>query len=301
MLMKPGEASQTAEFNAAFRALESSRWPRRKRLFEDFLALTFLGPRMRKFLRLSRIPLVGHLVPWYIDKKWPGVRPSAIGRTCWIDDQLGDALRSGAEQVVILGAGYDCRAYRLPGMSRAKVFEVDHPDTLAVKKDRLTYKLGRLPDYMTYVGVDFDQQDLSTELTKAGFDQALPTFFLWEGVMHYLAAEAVDTTFRCISSITTPGSRLVFTYIHRGLLDGTVHFGKLGEIPLTLQEAGENWTFGLYPEELAAYLAERGFSLIVDVGSLEYRAKYMGSTGRHMKGFEFYRAALAEVRGPDCL
>lgn len=251
---------------------------------------------MRKFFHLSRVPLIGHLVTWYIDTKWPGVRASSLGRTCWIDDQLGESIQNGVEQVVILGAGYDCRDYRLPSVNRIKTFELDHPSTLIVKKDRLIHKLGGLPNHVTYVEIDFDIQDITTVLKEAGFDQTLTTFFLWEGVMHYLTAEAVDTTLRSISSITIPGSRLVFTYIHRGLLDGTVQFGKLGEVPKTLQESGETWTFGLYPEELAGYLTERGFSLIADVSSLEYRAKYMGHSGRHMKGFEFYHAALAEVR-----
>jgi methyltransferase (TIGR00027 family) len=294
--MKPGEASATAEFNALFRSIESARRPRRKRLFEDPLAPCFLGPKFRTVLRLSRLPLLGHLVPWYIDRKWIGVRPSALGRTCWIDDQLRDALRNGVKQVVLLGVGYDSRAYRLPGMNHTRVFEVDHPSTLSVKKDHLALKLGKLPNHVTYVPIDFDIQDLSTELKAAGFAPSAPTFFLWEGVMHYLTAEAVDTTLRAISALTIPGSRLVFTYIHRGLLDGTLQFGKLGEVPTTLQESGETWTFGLYPEELATYLANRGFALVVDEGSLEYRARYMGPTGRHMKGFEFYRVAAAEVK-----
>ncbi len=255
----------------------------------------FSGKRGQKFLCLSRLPFVGHLVPWYIDRKWPGVRASSIGRTAWIDDQLRDALQNGIKQVVILGAGYDCRAYRLHGMNQLKVFEVDHPSTLTIKKDRLITRLGKLPDNVTYVAIDFDVQDFSTTLKDAGFDQSLPTFFLLEGVMHHLTAEAVDSTLRSISSITIPNSYLVFTYVHRGLIDSTVQFGKMGDVPTTLQESGETWSFGLYPEELADYLTERGFSLIVDVSSLEYRAKYMGSSGRHMKGFQFYRAALATV------
>ncbi len=114
--------------------------------------------------------------------------------------------------------------------------------------------------------------------------------------MHYLTAESVDATLRAISALTVPKSRLIFTYIHRGLIDGAVQFGNLKEIPTTLQDAGEKWRFGLYPEKLAGYLRERGFTLLLDVGSLEYRAKYMGPSGRHMRGFEFYRVAMAEVR-----
>jgi O-methyltransferase involved in polyketide biosynthesis len=72
--------------------------------------------------------------------------------------------------------------------------------------------------------------------------------------------------------------------------------GWLKQVPSTLKESDETWTFGFYPGELASYLAERGFTLITDIGSVEYRARYMGASGPHLNGFEFYRAVLAEVR-----
>jgi methyltransferase (TIGR00027 family) len=294
--MKPGEASRTAEFNALFRAIESSRRPRHKRLFEDSLAPGFLG-RLRYGYSLSKVPLFGRLVPWYIDKKWPGVRAAHIGRTCWIDDQLRAALRDGIGQVVILGVGYDCRAYRIAGMERTRVFEIDHPSTLAIKVERLKHLFGSIPGNVNFVEVDFDRQDFAAVLANSGFDQSVASFFLVEGVFHYLTAKAVDVTLRSISSLSAPGSRLVFTYIHSGLLDGSVSFGDLKQVPSTLKESGETWTFGFHPDELAQYLAERGFTLVADVGSTEYRAHYIGPSGRHMKGFEFYRVALAEVRG----
>jgi O-methyltransferase involved in polyketide biosynthesis len=62
-----------------------------------------------------------------------------------------------------------------------------------------------------------------------------------------------------------------------------------------VERAGERWTFGINPVELRAYLAERGLDLIEDVGSLEYRTRYMRPSGLHMKGYEFYRVALAQV------
>ena len=111
--------------------------------------------------------------------------------------------------------------------------------------------------------------------------------------MHYLTPEAVDSTLRLIASLSAPGSSLAFTYIHRGLLDGTERFGDMRRIPGTLRRASETWTFGLRPEELEGYLAGRGFSLVTDVSSIEYRKRYMGPSGRHLKGFEFYHAALA--------
>lgn len=72
-------------------------------------------------------------------------------------------------------------------------------------------------------------------------------------------------------------------------------FGDMGRVPETLRKSGETWTFGLRPEEMKDFLAGHGFSLITDLGSVEYRALYLGASGNHLKGFEFYRAALAEV------
>ena len=293
--MKPGEASKTAEYNALFRAIESSRRPRHTRLFEDSLSPGFLG-RLTYAYRFSRLPLLGRLVPWYIDKRWPGVRPSAIGRTRWIDDQLRAALRDGIRQVVILGVGYDCRAYRIAGIERTRVFEIDHPSTLEAKVKHLRHLLRVIPAQVTFVGVDFDRQDFATVLRTSGFDRTIATFFIWEGVIHYLSAGAVDLTLRSIASLSAPESRLVFTYIHRGLLDGSVGFGDLRRIPASLSKSGESWTFGFYPDELTPYLAERGFALVADIGSIDYRKRYLGHSGSHLQGFEFYHAALAEVR-----
>lgn len=293
--MKAEEASRTAEFNALFRAIESSRRPRNKRLFDDFLAHGFLEKTKWAYL-ISRVPLVGRLIPMLIDWNWPGVRASAIGRTCWIDEQLRFSLNNrDIGQVVILGAGYDSRAYRISGMSRIRVFEMDHPNTLSMKVKHLKDLLCNIPENVTFVSVDFDRQNFALLLRDSGFDHSIPTFFLWEGVMHYLTSDAVDKTLQSIASLSAPGSRLVFTYIHRGLLDGTDRFGNIGRVPSTLRKSGETWTFGLRPEELQPFLTSHGFSLVTDVGSVEYRARYMGVSGNHLKGFEFYRAALAAI------
>ncbi len=126
--MRAGEASRTAQYMALFRALESTRGP--ARLFDDPFACAFLPGGLRAVAHAARLPPVGELVRRCIDRRWPGVRTSAVARTRYIDDVVTGALRAGATQVVILGAGFDARAYRVPAMARAAVFEVDHP-TLA--------------------------------------------------------------------------------------------------------------------------------------------------------------------------
>jgi len=80
-----------------------------------------------------------------------------------------------------------------------------------------------------------------------------------------------------------------------------VTFAGTRALAATLDRAGEPWTFGLDPAELSGYLAARGLTLVEDLGAAEYRARYMGAASRRMTGYEFYRAALAEVgpRGGD--
>jgi methyltransferase (TIGR00027 family) len=292
--MQSAQASRTAEYMALFRAIESDR-PADVRLFEDGFARGFLPPALRLVQQFSRLPAVGALIPWLINRWWPGPLGAGICRTRYIDDALRAALCDGVAQVVILGAGFDSRACRIPGIERTRVFELDHPATQAAKRQRLAGFLGELPKHIVFVPIDFNQQALDTVLMTAGFQPTLQTFVIWEGVTNYLNAGAVDTTLRFLAGATPPGSRILFTYIHRGILDGSVRFEGAQESIETVGRAGEPFTFGFDPGELPAYLAERGLSLIEDVGAADYRARYLVPRGRHDKVSEFYRAVLVRV------
>ncbi len=286
--------SRTAEYMAFFRALESAR-PRERRLFADTFAERFLGRRLRGGVWLSRwAPLAG-LVDWYADWRLPGARTSAIARTKLIDDALSQALRDGIRQVVILGAGFDCRAYRLDGLENAKIFEVDHPSTLVKKREILGKALREIPKKVRFVEIDFNRQALPEVLDRAGFQLSERTVFLWEGVTNYLTAEAVDSVLRFLAGCGR-GSRIIFTYVHAGLLDGSVRFDGGERLLRDVARLGEPWTFGIVPEELARFLEGRGLCLDRDLSASEYRREYFGSDAERMKGYEFYHVAVADVR-----
>ncbi len=291
--MTPGNASRTAEFIAFVRALESAR-PPGARLFADPFAIQFLRPSLRRLVWLSRVPLLGALVAWYADRRVPGARTSGIARTRLIDDTLNQALRDGIGQVLILGAGFDCRAYRLPDMGSAVVFEVDHPATRSVKLAHLRRVLPAIPENVHFVEMDFNRQSLPDILRQAGLDPLRPAVFLWEGVTNYLTAEAVDAVLRFIVSCAV-GSRLIFTYVHRGALDGSGQFEDAADILRDVERLGEPWTFGLDPNELSDYLRQRGLQLERDAGAREYRRQGFGPDGEHMKGYDFYHVAIARV------
>jgi methyltransferase (TIGR00027 family) len=289
-------ASRTATLVALYRAIESTR-ATPTRLFEDPFAPAFLGWRFKCALRLSRLPGIGTAFPWsLIDGHWAGPRGTVAVRTRYIDDALGDALRDGVDQVVILGAGFDCRALRIRGIDRVPVFEVDHPVTQARKKVVVVRCLGGLPPHITLVPIDFTTHSLDTVMPAAGYRSGSRTFFICEGVTHYLSEPAVDALFRFVAGSAAGGSRMVFTYIHRGMLEGAVTFPGAANTLATVQRAGEPYTFGIDPAELSPYLATHHLRLVEDVGAATYRERYLRPLGREQQPLaEFQRAALVEV------
>ena len=198
---------------ALFRALESAR-PTHQRLFADLFARAFLRPRLRLVVALARVLSLDGTCR-VIDRRWPGARSSAVARTRFIDDRLQVMLASAMEQLVLLGAGFDSRPYRLSACEPIAVFEVDHPDTLAKKRRVLETQLGTLPRHVRFVATDFNQEALPARMAAAGFDATRRTLVVWEGVTNYLSEAAVDETLGWCAQLA-PGSQLLFTYVHRG-------------------------------------------------------------------------------------
>jgi methyltransferase (TIGR00027 family) len=147
-----------------------------------------------------------------------GIYGAQICRTRYIDDAVQAALLQGIRQSAILGAGFDTRPYRLAGMEKVKVFEVDLPSVQEDKKKRLKKHFGRLPDNVTFVPIDFDTQSLEDVLPRAAFDPSRPAVFVWEGVTQYLSEEAVCRTLAFVGK-SAPGSILIFTYVLKSVIE----------------------------------------------------------------------------------
>jgi methyltransferase (TIGR00027 family) len=293
--MREGHASRTAEQNALFRALEAAR-PASRRVCDDPLARHFLSWPFVLVTRIGAIPGVATGVRSYIDRRWPGVRTSVVARTRLIDDLMTAALDRDIEQLVILGAGFDSRAYRMSRLAALRVFEVDHPDTQAVKRRTLNRLLSSPPTHVRFVPVDFKRDGLAAAMHAAGYRDSPRTLILWEGVTNYLTADAVDATVRWCAC-ASEGSLLLFTYVHRDILTTPSAFVGTRNLFAALDRAGERFTFGLDPSDVPQYLAARGLSRELDIGAAEYRARYFGAEARSMRGHEFYRVALARVGG----
>jgi methyltransferase (TIGR00027 family) len=295
--MRAGRASRTAEQNALFRALESAL-PHHLRLFDDRLASVFLTPPYAVVARLATVPGLRQLILRFIDHNWPGVRTSLVARTRLIDDMIASSLQKPVEQFVILGAGFDTRAYRLPCLRGVTVFEVDHPDTQIAKRRMLERAVSPLPESVRFVATDFKERELGVAMRALGYRESARTFILWEGVTNYLTEPAVDATLRWVAR-ALPGTRVLFTYVHRDIITRPNMFFGWEQLFAALERAGERFTFGIDPAELSEFLARRGLLLESDIGAAEYRQRYFKDAANTMRGHEFYRVALAMVGSDD--
>ncbi|MDJ0783866.1 MAG: SAM-dependent methyltransferase [Desulfosarcinaceae bacterium] len=284
--------SRTAVGIAAARARESAR-PAGERLFHDPYAWHFL-PRATRFVVC--IPPLRWLVRWHNRRTLPGMFGGLVARTRYFDDHLLACLRAGTTQVVILGAGYDARAYRFDEMRQGVgVFEVDHPATQAAKKAILTRLLNRLPSHVRYVAMDFNSDDLAERLTAHGYSARRRTLFIWEGVTMYLSAAAVDATLRSLTQQAPAGSSLIFDCFPPSVADGSCAFREARTLRRRVARYGEHFRFGLAAEAIPTYLTERGFRRVTSIDAQDCKARYFTGSYADLSVSRLFRFVAAEV------
>lgn len=185
-------------------------------------------------------------------------------RTSAIDAAVRDAISQGATQLVILGAGYDGRAWRMPELTGVKVFEVDHPATQNDKRARVA-ELPPATGIVTFISIDFEREKLSAALERAGHDASSPTCWIWEGVVMYLTRDAMRATLRDIAARSAAGSSLIVNYhtMRRGFLMQLM-FRLIGEPHIS------SWS----PEEMSADLRSVGFVVQEDSGMADWNNRF---------------------------
>lgn len=200
---------------------------------------------------MFRYPFEGDVPPQY----------EASARVTFFDEAVERYLR-GISQFVILGAGFDTRAFRLPKDSAVRSFELDAPKTQAVKRQMLE-RAAIDASGVTFVPVDFETDDWLARLVAAGFDPGQPALFLWEGVMLYLERAAVEATLRSIAG-TARGSVVAFDYFTTEPLTSKAFYWRFGR--MATRAAGEPMRFGTDStppsrDRLAEFLRSCGLAL----------------------------------------
>jgi methyltransferase (TIGR00027 family) len=189
-------------------------------------------------------------------------------RTVAIDDEIRD---HPSEQLVILGAGLDARAWRMDDLADTIAFEVDHPATQADKRDRLGDTAARAKE-VRYVSTDFSRQALAADLDRAGQRIDTPTTWVWEGVVPYLTREQVVATVAAIATRSAAGSRLVVNYqvpsaragMGQLMARAVMRLARTPD-PWRQEPHRSHWT----PGELSSLLGRHGFRSVRDRDLLE--------------------------------
>jgi len=223
----------------------------------------------------------------------PSMQHQPAARTTFYDQALERHLND-IEQLVILGAGFDTRSYRLNSYRLRparpiRCFEVDQPKNQAFKREMLA-KAGVATSTVFYVAANFNVDDWLEKLKEAGFDPKQRSFFLWESVMMYLDQQAVESTFRNIAS-TAPGSIVAFDYLSNEFMESQSLFMRYSRA--VINATGEPWTFGIdnrppVRERVAAFLKSCGLDL--------EEQRNFGHESEHSRAMAGFAVALVPAR-----
>jgi methyltransferase (TIGR00027 family) len=264
--MKPNEPSRTALMIARQRAAHQVL-DHGSILYDPF-AMKILREQEKDVLQFANqhpLASIGRLI--------------TTARSRIAEDALSRAVERGVRQVVILGAGLDTFALRNPhGAQQIRIYEVDHAATQAWKRQRLGEAQIALPPWLILVPVDFERDDLGEKLVAAGFEQNLPAFFTWLGVVPYLTEDAIGRTLNYMSSIQN--SEVVFDYTEPPEAFSEEMRETVTKRTEQLEKIGERWASRFEPAGMAAILRSHGFCAIEDINFQEIASRF----GRSVQG-----------------
>jgi len=226
---------------------------------------------------------------------------NVIARSRYTEDALGAAVARGVRQYVLLGAGFDSYALRRPVQAKdLQVFEIDHPATQALKKQRIAECGITVAPGVHYVAADLAKERLDAVLSRTSFDRTAPTFFSWLGVTMYLTREANMAALKGIAECSAPGSQLVFSYIDQKMFqpEGAATAALFEELEQAVKALGEPFICGFHPAALGDDIRGLGLELEEDLNDFQLVARYDPAGVNGLKPTDRSHIASVRVRGP---
>jgi methyltransferase (TIGR00027 family) len=178
-----------------------------------------------------------------------------------------------------------------------QVFEVDLPAVQNDKKKKLQKYLGRLPENITYLPIDFSTQTLESVFQGTSFDPSRLAMFVWEGVTQYLSEEDVQRTLSFVGK-SAPGSLIAFTYVLKSIIERRSGIPGVEKMLDRVAKNNAPWRFGLEPSTIQEYLQPYHMILVEDVGNTDYQERYLQPLKRHLTVTEGERIVKAVVARP---
>ena len=271
-----GLPSRTSILTAAARAF-GSREPDASVRNPDWVADRLIGPA--ELALIAEHPLSKALD---LDFEEAIHHPDIFGfawlmlvRTRFIDELMERAVRNGATQLVILGAGFDTRAHRFAELLKdVAVFEIDYSTTQEYKKQRVDAALGGAPANVVYASIDFARESLRKVLHRSGFHAGRKTYYICEGVSMYVPEEGMKEMLRAIAEESAPGSGLMLEYLNRSGIEVMMKY-PMGMIKNAI-DWGEPFLFGVPDGQDREFFLEMGLELgeTLKIGTPESVKRY---------------------------
>lgn len=272
-----GVPSRMAEGIAMQRFAETSK-NKKERICYDPYAIHFIRPEIIEFGKNN--PEEAKILVEQMEQLLPGLSSSIIARVRYFDDYLKICLKKGIKQLVILGAGYDTRAYRIEKLTdKIEIYEVDHPITQKFKKNVIEKLFGH-DKFVKYAPIDFETQNIYDELPKYGYKSDSKTLFIMEGLSMYIPKSAIEDTLSYITTNSKKGSSLIFDFYPESLVNSTNKERIATNIREYLIKQGEPLKFGIEEEDIEKFLKIRGFKNITVVNSNKYKNLYFKGKNR---------------------
>lgn len=272
--MKQDSPSLTAHSVAMMRAAHQILdYPK---IFEDPVALSIVGKQGVSVINTDTRRFKSRIQMY--------LRAIVVARSRFAEDELAAAIKQGIRQYVILGAGLDTFAYRNPYSSEGlNVFEVDYPATQEWKRRQLKAAKISIPETVTYVPIDFENQALGDQLQKAGFQLSAPTFISWLGVTMYLTDEVIMATMNEILSSAYSESQIVFDYrVHPSSVNILQRL-VIRLLDRRLARMGEPFKSSFDPDTLLSDLKKLGFEHAINIAPAEINARFFNSRTDKLK------------------
>lgn len=245
---------------AGVRASESV-FPESDRLFFDPFAERFFPEPVRS--QFKQLEIVKQEIAKY-ESMMPGVNGAIVARVRFIDEVVKQAVQSGLNQLVLIGAGYDTRAYRFKEvLKEVRIFEVDHPATQKIKKETVQREFTDVEvTNVVHVPLVFGQQRLDEALQSNGYDFGQKTLFVIEGLIMYIPPASVDGLLQFIRQGSASGSAVVFDYFERDVVEGHSDLPEARALFQFVRNEGAPLQFGVDHDDIEAFLKARGLEVV---------------------------------------
>lgn len=192
------------------------------KIFNDSLARDFLeeeeylniSDNMRKGITFFNPSFNGtdrEALEWIVNNQ---LSPTPLGRAAFAEEMLENAIKIGASQYVILGAGMDTFAFRQPNYAKnLTIFEVDHPNTQNFKTKKIKQLNWETPNNLNFISADFTNENWEEALGNcSNFSSSKITYCTLLGLVYYLTVDDFKKLINKLFSLLPDGSSIVFDY-----------------------------------------------------------------------------------------